>query len=302
MVVVASLAATPAAGRPIQLTKIRIAMVPLEPNAQPMYAKHRAMFRKQGLEAELIPLSAGDQAVPALLSGNADFVAISLAGAAAAKSNNAPVKVVAAAAMYNPKKPDAVIVAARGRTLVRARDLVGKTLSVGGPNTPGHLGALEWLEKNGVDADDVDIQYIPFPQVVGALAGGRLDAAVVAEPFLTLALDDGAKQFATHLDAVCQTTCQLGLWLARANVNPNLAARFRNAVQNAAVWANEDKNDQISGRILAKYAPIDAEIIKKMRRATFGTRLRASLAKPWLDVLKKRGLIPASFTHGDLVK
>ena len=71
--------------------------------------------------------------------------------------------------MYNPKKADAVIVAAPGRTLVRARDLVGKTLSVGGPNTPGHLGALEWLEKNGVDEDDVKIEYISFPQVVGAL-------------------------------------------------------------------------------------------------------------------------------------
>ena len=87
------------------------------------------------------------------------------------------------------------------------------------------------------------IVYISFPQVVGALAGGKLDAAVVAEPFLTLALDEGAKQFATHLDAVCAKTCQLGFWLARASINPNLAARFRNAVQNAAVWANQDKND-----------------------------------------------------------
>ena len=277
-------------------------MVPLEPNAQAMYAKHRAMFRKQGLDAKLIPLSAGEQAIPALLSGEADFVAISLAQAATAKSRDFPVKVVAAAAMYNPKKPDAVVVAAPGRTLRRARDLVGKTLSVGGANTPGHLGALEWLEKSGVDADDVDIVYIPFPQVVGAITGGNLDAAVVAEPFLTLALDNGAKQFATHLDAVCARTCQLGLWVARASVNPNLAARFRNAVQNAAVWANQDKNDPISGRILAKYAPIDSRVIAKMRRATFGTRLRVSLAKPWLDVLKKRGLIPPDFKPGDLLR
>jgi hypothetical protein len=55
-------------------------------------------------------------------------------------------------------------------------------------------------------------------------------------------------------------------------------------------------------RILAKYAPIDSETIAKMRRATFGTRLRVSLAKPWLDLLKKRGDIPASFQPIDLVR
>jgi NitT/TauT family transport system substrate-binding protein len=302
IVAAASVTAIPAAGQTVQLTKVKIVMVPLEPFAQPMYAKHRAMFRKQGIDAEFQFLSDGTQVVPTLLSGNADFAGISLPSAARLKSEGAGVKVVAAAAMYNPKKADAVVVAAPGRTLRGARDLVGETLAVGSRGSPGELGAFEWLEKNGVDTDDVEIQYVPFPQVPAALKGGQIDAAVVAEPFLTLALDQGAKQFAKHLDVVCQKTCQLGLWLARANVNPNLAARFRNAVQNAAVWANQGKNDPISGKILAKYVPIDAETIRKMRRATFGTRFRVSLAKPWLDVLKKRGLIPASFKPGDLLK
>jgi NitT/TauT family transport system substrate-binding protein len=260
------------------------------------------MFRKQGLDAELKFLSDGQQVVAALLSGDADFGAVSLPLAASLKSREVPLEVVAAAAMYNPRKADAVIVRAPGRTLGRARDLVGRTLAVGSRGSPGELAALEWLEKNGVDPDDVNIVYIPFSQVPAALTGGNADAAVVAEPFLTLALDQGAKQLAKHIDTVCPKTCQIGLWLARADVNQNLAARFRNAVQNASLWANQERNDPVSGKILAKYAPIDAEVIEKMRRATFGTRLRASLAKPWLDVLKKRGIIPASFKHGDLVK
>ena len=303
IVVVASLAAIPAAGRTVQLTPVKIAMVPIEHNAQSMYAKHRGMFRKQRIDAELILLSAGDQAIPALLSGNADFVLASVPQVASLKSRDAEVRVVAAGALYNPKKADAVIVAAPGRALARARDLVGKTLAAsGGPNTPGHLGALEWLEKNGVDDDDVKIVHIGFPQVVAPLTQGTVDAAVIAEPYLTLALEQGAKQFAKHLDAVCSKPCPVGYWLTRDSVDQNLVARFRNAVQNAAAWANQDKNDPISGRILAKYAPIDSETVAKMRRATFGTRLRVSLAKPWLDVLKKRGLIPASFMPGDLVK
>ena len=90
--------------------------------------------------------------------------------------------------------------------------------------------------------------------------------------------------------------------MARADVDENLEARFRNAVQKAALWANQRKNDQASGKILAKYAPIDPKLIAKMTRSTFGTRLRVSLAKPWLDLYAKNGLIPASLKPGDLLK
>ena len=113
---------------------------------------------------------------------------------------------------------------------------------------PGTSAHSRGSRRTASTRDDVKIEYIPFPQVVGALAGGQLDAAVVAEPYLTLALEQGAKQFAKHLDAVCSKTCQIGFWLTRDGVDQNLVARFRNAVQNAAVWANQDKNDQISGQ------------------------------------------------------
>ncbi len=134
-----------------------------------------------------------------------------------------------------------------------------------------------------------------------ALAGhGRCRFHRRAVP--TQALEQGAKRIANPFRAVCSKVCVVTFWLARAGVDQNLAARFRNAVQSAAVWANQKKNDQASGRILAKYAPFDPKLIAKMRRSTFGTRLRVSLAKPWLDVYAEYGVIPASFKPGDLLK
>ena len=49
----AGVAATPAAGGSADLAQIEVAMLPLEPTAQAMYAKHRGMFRKQGVDAKL---------------------------------------------------------------------------------------------------------------------------------------------------------------------------------------------------------------------------------------------------------
>ena len=40
----------------------------------------------------------------------------------------------------------------------------------------------------------------------------------------------------------------------------------------------------------------------KMKRTTFGTRLRPVLAQPWLDVFAEFGVIPPGFKAIDLVK
>ena len=89
-------------------------------------------------------------------------------------------------------------------------------------------------EKSGVDGDDVKINFIPFPEMLASLAQGTIDAAFVPEPYLTHALQQGSKVIAYPCNAVCAKTCVLAFWIARANVDANLAARFRNAIQNAA--------------------------------------------------------------------
>ena len=133
----------------------------------------------------------------------------------------------------------------------------------------------------------------PVSADVGPLIQGTFDAAFVPEPYRTQALEQGARRIANPFQAVCTKVCVLTFWIARASVDPNLAARFRNAIQSAAVWANQRKNDEISGKILAKYTGINAAVIKKMTRTTFATRLRVSLAQPWLDVFAEYGVIPA---------
>jgi NitT/TauT family transport system substrate-binding protein len=295
-------AVMPAAARQVQLTPIKVAILPLEPTAQAMYAKHRGMFRKQGLDVELKILSDPSQTIGALLSGQVQFAATHVGAAAKLKSDRAPIVVVAAGATFNPRKPTSYLVSARGKTITRARDLVGKTIAIDFPFTIADLGVKEWLSKNGVDPKDVKFPTVPFAQMTGPLAQGTVDAAFLPEPYLTQVLQQGSKRVSNPFASVCSKACQLTFWTARADVPESIRARFRVAIQNAAVWANEDKNDPVSGKILAKYTGIDAATIKKMARTTFGTRLRVSMASEWLPLFAKYGVIPSSFRPIDLVK
>jgi NitT/TauT family transport system substrate-binding protein len=283
-------------------TTIEIAVLPHEHTAQPAYAQHMGFFRRQGIDAKITVLADPPQVVAALLSGDVQFSSFNTGGLAVLKSRGAPVRVVAAGALYRPTAPTAALVAAPGKRISRPRDLTGKLVAIDVPNTLAHIGLLKWLKGNGLSAGDVRFTEIPFAQMLGPLTRGTVDAAFLPEPYLTLALQRGARRVAHVFNAVCSQQCLVNFYIARKDVDPLLAARFRNAIQAAATWANQKKNQAASGAILARYAAIDKAVITKMTRASFSPRLRPGLAQPWIDVFAEFGVIPASFSASDLVK
>ena len=295
-------ASAPSAKHREALTTVNMALLPVEPTAQAMYAKHRGFFRQQGIDANIHVLGDAPQVVAALLSGEVQFAALNTGGLAVLKSRGAPVKVVAAGALYRGVAPTTALVAAPGKRITGPRDLVGKRVALDAPNNIAHVGLLKWMKRNGLSADDIRLVEMPFVDMIGPLKRGTIDAAVLPEPYLTLATQQGARRVATIFDAVCSSDCLLTFFVARKDVDANLAARFRNAIQASAVWANQKKNQRASGAILAKYAPIDNAVIRKMTRTSFLPRLRPGLAQQWIDAFAEFGVIPQSFKAIDLVK
>jgi NitT/TauT family transport system substrate-binding protein len=287
---------------PVGPTRVNITALPIEPTALAFYAQEKGFFNREGIDATITVINDPQQAPAAVLSGTATFSSFSVGGLAVLKSRDAPVRLVAAGALYLPKMPTTALVSAKGRQIRRAGDLVGKTVAIDAPSTPADIGLRRWLERDGVSAGDVRLVEMPFPQMLGPLSRGKLDAAVVPEPFLTLALQQGAVRVAHILNAVCARDCLATVWMARRDVDPNLAARFRNAIQAAAAWANQEENEHASGAILAKYSELDPALIAKVTRTRFATRLRPEVAQPWIDVYAEFDVIRTSFPANDLVR
>ncbi len=283
-------------------TTVNITALAIEPTALAFYAKEQGFFSREGIDAKITVIANPQQAPAAVLSGTAAFSSYSVANLAVLKSHGAPVRVVAAGALYLPKVPTTALVSAKGKRFRRARDLVGKTIAIDDPNTPADIGLRQWLKQSGVGAGEVRVVRMGFAQMLGPLTRGTVDAAVMPEPFLTLALQRGATRIAPILNAVCARDCLGTVWMARRDVDPNLAARFRKAIQAAAAWANQEENERASGAILAKYSKLDPALIAKVTRTRFATRLRPELAQPWIDVYAEFGVIPSSFPASDLTK
>jgi NitT/TauT family transport system substrate-binding protein len=282
---------------------LTVAFLPVEPVMQAAYADARGFFVRQGLDVDLRVVSDPALIAPAVVSGDVQFAATTVGGLAFQKTRGLPVKLVASGALYRPQAPTTALVAGVDSGIRRVRDLRGKTIGIDARTTLAHVGLLKWLKQNGLSEGDVTIAELRgFQQLLGPLRRGQVDAAVLPEPYLTQSIRQGGRRVAPILDTTCAKDCLITLWIARKDVDPNLAARFRNAIQQAAVWANAKKNWPASGRILTETAGVPPALIGRITRTSFSTRLRPAQAQPVIDIYAEFGLIPASFDAGDLVR
>jgi ABC-type nitrate/sulfonate/bicarbonate transport system substrate-binding protein len=153
-----------------------------------------------------------------------------------------------------------------------------------------------------VRAEDVQLSFYFFPDMIGPLTQGTIDAAVLPEPWLTQAKQRGATLAARIFQGVCSNACLMTVWFARSDVDKTLAARFRSAIQEAAAWANRKQNVAEINANLARVTQLEPAVIRKMAHSRFATRMRLQRAQPWIQVYKEFELIPQSFTAADLLK
>jgi NitT/TauT family transport system substrate-binding protein len=302
LVATTSAGASPSAGGQSGPTKINVVIIAVDATGQVMYAKDRGFFRKHGIDAEITFVADGTLTPPAVISGQAQFAGVPTGALATLKVRGFPLKAVAGGALYEPGTSTSGLVSAPGRQFRRARDLVGKQIGLDFRGSVAELGLKRWLKRGGVSPDDVELVFDSFPRLIGPLIRGQIDAAWLPEPQATLAVRRGAKLFAKPFDATCSELCLVTVYMARTNVDPNLAARFRLAMQDAAVWANQPRNRTARARILEKYLKIDLGLVQRMAWFSYAPRLRVGLAQPFLDLYVEYGLIPDTFKATDLVR
>jgi NitT/TauT family transport system substrate-binding protein len=138
--------------------------------------------------------------------------------------------------------------------------------------------------------------------MTSALERGTVDAAMMPEPFLQMALDAGTvKVCAKAFDSVAPAFMLNG-WITTADwlkKNPDAARRFREAMLDAAKWAN--KNHKASAEIFKQYSKAPPEVIDTMTRATFSEKFDPSLFQPVIDASAKYKFIDKSFPATDII-
>ena len=181
-----------------------------------------------------------------------------------------------------------------------AKDMNGKIFATNGLKNIGEFGPRAWIDKNGGDSSTVKFVEMPFPDMAGALAQGRIDAALMAEP--TMTESKGTTRFLSNCYDGIGTNYMIGAYFAStawATAHPDLVRKFQAAMRDTAIWAN--KNPGLSAVILARESKMNPEIAAKMYRAVYPERLEAATIQPIIDVTAKYGGLPAVFPATDMI-
>jgi NitT/TauT family transport system substrate-binding protein len=252
---------------PIQKMRVAVGNVPSFVYAGFYIGLDRGYFAARGLEVELVITRGGDAAFQ--VAGNT----LQFAGGSPDSAffnglaRGLPLMPISSLAV-NPADRSSNILMARkdlvdAGTLAKVSDLKGRKIAnlVPGGITE-YLLALH-LRTGGLTVDDVDmIGPLGFPQMVDALTTKAVDAAMLAEPFATMAINKG-------VGAVLDDKGDVGeqiLWIQTnrdfAKDNPNVIVNFLiGFLQAARDIARETFHGPKILAIVEKYTKVPADVI-----------------------------------------
>jgi NitT/TauT family transport system substrate-binding protein len=178
------------AGEPAQ---VRVQDTAGVPSAFLEYGVKEGFFENRQLDVQVTPSQGGATVVPAVVSGDTDIGGSNLVSVLLAQGKDIPIEIVAPGTFVRREREQdfsAILVAGDG-DIRSPKDLEGKTLAVNTLKNVAELTAKSSLAKQGVDVSEIELAEVDFPDMNGALAQGRVDAAFQIEPFVSLGLKEG---------------------------------------------------------------------------------------------------------------
>jgi NitT/TauT family transport system substrate-binding protein len=298
-----AVAVSPFAGvqivRAADTVTLRVGNVPIDSSSEIFAAQSEGFLTKAGITLDIQSFTNGNAIAAAVVSGSLDVGGINVLSLAAAHEKGLPLKIAASGSTYTTKNPTTVMLVPNASPLKTAHDLTGKVVAVNVLQGIAHVSAESWIDKNGGDSKQVKYIELPFAAMPAALAANRVDAAVVAEPQLTQSRND-TRMLGKSYDGIgdlwmIDAWTVNEAWLA---ANPDVAHRFSDAMQQAAVWAN--RNHDKTAELVSAATKIDISIVREMRRATFLEHVNLGVVQPVIDVGAQYGALSARFPAADL--
>lgn len=253
--------------------EVNIGSLPVMIYAPMFVAYEKGYFAERGLAVNISPINSGTDLTVLTATGE---LQISISGVGPAFWNavdaDLPLKIIAPGHEEgNPVATPLMVPQSsiEDGTITSVADLAGKRVSVNAP------GATEyWLDAalstGGLSIEDVDLQYLTFPDAVTALSSGALDGAMIGEPLATQAQQQGIAAILS--DDFPVQGVQVTAVYANSNWiedNREAAAGFVAAYLQACRDLTDEPNDPLNLTIINKYTDVPIDLIAQSVRPVY---------------------------------
>jgi NitT/TauT family transport system substrate-binding protein len=282
-----------------ETTKLRVSTIPIIDTAPLQAAIAKGFFAAEGLEIDTTPTAGGAVGLPALAAGQVQIAFSNIISIVLGAKQGLGVEIIAAGSDTGATTPDlAGLVAKKGSTIKTGKDLEGKTIAVNTRNNIIWLYARAWVAATGGNPDKVTYLEVPFPQMVDATAGGRVDAAFVVEPFYSAGVASGKVQHVAWPYNVVQKNIPVAQYVATKTyiaANPGIIDKFTRAYNKGVDWTNKNKGSDEWVKIVAGYTRLKPEQIKGLNVPAFLKTVDAKQLDAVVALMRKLGLLEGKF-------
>lgn len=292
-VIAASLALVLSAGAASAQHKIKIGCTATSDCVSAMVATDEGIFRKHGIEAEMVRIGINSNIPAAILSNSIQVGGPTTTVFLQAVDGGLPLVALAGASVMSARtNPNVAVFVRNGLTITSPQDFVGKKVGAPGLGAYLHVLFVKWLMDKGVDPNKVNFVEVTFPTMPDVMRSQAVDAVVSSEPTVTRMTNAGVGKVAFRYAAELDRKEPVIIYAASktwAEQNPQAVAAFRAAVAEGAVIANSDEDKAVAA--VAKFTGQQVDLVRSVTRNLADPNLKPENMLWWIDVMKQQHLL-----------
>ncbi len=274
-------------------TKLQIGCTATTDCASAMVAVDEGIFKKHGLDAEMTLIGINSNIPAAILSGSIQIGGPTSTVFLQAVDGGLDLVAVAGASVMNPTSNANITAFVRnGLTIKEPKDFVGKKVGAPGLGAFLHVLFVKWLTEKGVDPKSVNFVEVTFPTMADIIKSGGVDAVLTAEPFVSRMTNAGLGSVGARYAAELNRTEPIIFYAASrdwAEKNPDTIKKFRDAIAEAAVIVNTDRDK--SDAAISKFTKQSIELVKASPPNKAEPVLKAEQLAWWIDIMASQKML-----------
>lgn len=281
---------------------VRVGIGPDDQSAPFLYAAKAGLYKKAGLNVQIVKLAGASTIAAALAGGALEIGKGSSLNAVTAIAKGLPFTVIGNLAYYNTSNPNIALLVGADSPIRSPRDLEGKTLAAVSLQDMNAVATFAWLDRHGVDRNALRYVEIQASAFLAALEANRVVASTIYEPFFSADMATGKVRVLGYPYEAIGQHFSTALIITRKDwvgAHRDDIGRFLRATQDAVSYLAV--HPEISTQVTAEFGGLDPATMPQIRHATLGVPLSPTDIQPVIDVAAKYKLIPRTFPASEII-
>ncbi|ADU64226.1 MAG: ABC transporter substrate-binding protein [Pseudodesulfovibrio sp.] len=288
---------------PANAETIRVGFIPVGDCLQLYVAEEMGYFAEEGITVEKTPLKGGSLIAMAVEAGELDAGWSNTVSLVMAEDREFDFAILAPGAFETESHREHSLLVAKGSTITRFTDLKGKTVAINALGNINEIAITALAEENGMDSSTIKLVEVPFPQMLGALESGAVDAVLTLEPFVTLGKSSGARILEPAALKSYGDRFLIAAWFAKRTwmqEHPVIAEGFRRAVLKASEFI--ETNPAKAREMLTRHTKLSLELAQSITLPYFAQSIEDSDIQRIIDLTAKFSFIKKPFSAKRLLE